>query len=359
MPRPSKGARLYLKQERGKRPVWIIRDGKTRRSTGTSSREEAEKALAEYLGVKHRPRGPVEATELTVSQALTIYAEDHAVDVAAPERVGYAIDALDRFWGDLPVSAVKAATCRRYVAERGRANATVRRELGVLNAALQFCAKEGHLISAPVVTMPPAPPPKERWLTRHEAAWLLRAARALRVDGRHLAKFILIGLYTGTRKSAILSLRIDQPSTHGGWIDTERGVLYRNAQGRTQTKKRQPPARLGRKLLGHVMRWKASGCSFAVETNEGRRVADIRKGWERAKVLAGEMARAKGIDIDLSDITPHVLRHTCATWTMQGGADIWSAAGRLGMSVETLQRVYGHHHPDFQEDAVEALERRR
>jgi len=45
-------------------------------------------------------------------------------------------------------------------------------------------------------------------------------------------------------------------------------------------------------------------------------------------------------------VTPHTLRHTAATWLMRAGVDKWEAAGFLGMSVEMLDRVYGHHHPD-------------
>lgn len=356
MPRPSKGPRLHLRNDKGRTSVYIIKDEGRRISTGTEDRRTAEKALTEYLVRKTRPGGPVQASELSVAQALIIYAEDHAKYTAAPERIGYAIDALDSFWGDLPVSDVKAASCREYSAVRGVSDGTIRRELGVLNAALQFCASEGHLIAAPSVKMPPPPAPKDRWLTRTEAAWLLKAARSLKSDGRHLAKFILIGLYTGTRKSAILALCIDQPSTSGGWIDTKNEILYRQPTGKAQTTKRQPPARIGAKLLGHVKRWKVNGCIFAVQNKDGHRVGDIRKGWSRAVVLAAELAAKKNIYIDLTDCTPHVLRHTCATWTMQGGADIWDAAGRLGMSVDTLQKVYGHHHPSHQESAVSALE---
>jgi hypothetical protein len=39
-------------------------------------------------------------------------------------------------------------------------------------------------------------------------------------------------------------------------------------------------------------------------------------------------------------------RHTAATWLMRAGVDRWEAAGFLGMSVEMLDRVYGHHHLD-------------
>ena len=36
---------------------------------------------------------------------------------------------------------------------------------------------------------------------------------------------------------------------------------------------------------------------------------------------------------------------------MQDGVPHWEAAGYLGMTVETLETVYGHHHPDFQKNA--------
>jgi hypothetical protein len=42
---------------------------------------------------------------------------------------------------------------------------------------------------------------------------------------------------------------------------------------------------------------------------------------------------------------------------MQNGADLWQTAGLLGMTPEMLQGRYGHHHPDFQRDAAEAITR--
>jgi integrase len=53
------------------------------------------------------------------------------------------------------------------------------------------------------------------------------------------------------------------------------------------------------------------------------------------------------------DVVPHSLRHTRATWLMQAGVTPWEAAGALGMSVEVLERVYGHHHPEWQKRAAE------
>lgn len=359
MPRPAKGARLYLRKRKDRAAIWVIRDdGGAEASTGTSSRAEAEKILAKYIAEKYRPSGPAAAEEMTISQALLIYAEDHAPDLAAAERAAYAIDALEPFWGHLPVSAIKGATARQYLDHRGVSPSTVRRELGVLQSALNYCAKEGHLLSAPTVWRPPESAPRDRWLTRREAAYLLRATRRLRVDGRHLGKFVLTALYTGTRKGAILALRIDQPSTTGGWVDTDHGVMYRKPQGQAQTTKRQTPARLPRQYLAHVRRWKAAGARFVVQDYAGNRVGDIRKGWSRAIEIAEQMARADGIQIDLTDVTPHTLKHTAVTWAMQRGAELWDAASYFGTSVQTLEKTYGHHHSSHQDSAVKAMERR-
>jgi hypothetical protein len=43
---------------------------------------------------------------------------------------------------------------------------------------------------------------------------------------------------------------------------------------------------------------------------------------------------------------------------MQAGTDPWQAAGFLSMSMDTLLRVYGHHHPDYQREAAENIGRR-
>lgn len=274
--------------------------------------------------------------------------------VSSPERIGYAVNALERFWGEQPVSVIRCETCRRYGRERGAADGTVRRELGTLRAAINHCFKEGNLTSARAVVLPPRPAPRARWLTRQEAAFLLRGARPLRVDGQHLDDFILCDLYTGSRKQTILALQLDTPTIHGGYVDTSAGVLYRKPQGKRMTAKRQTPARLPAFYLDCLLRKVANGRRYVVEDYRGNRVADIRKGWTNAKLLA----QARGIDLDLSDATPHTLKHTAITWTLQGGASIWDVAGYFGISVDTIERVYGHHSPDHQKGAIEAINRR-
>ena len=292
-----------------------------------------------------------------------IYAEEHAVNVKDPARIGYAIEALLPFWGDLPLSAITRETCKAYGKSRLKvtrrhpetgqpvqtepvAQGTVRKELVVLSAAINYCVGEGRIVNPPKVHLPPKPPSKERYLTRDEAAALLRATRS-DPKSRHLAKFILVGLYTGTRKTAILRLRF-MPNAAGGWIDTERGVLYRRGVGEYDTKKRRPPITLPRQLLAHARRWEAAGSRWVVDYN-GNGVGSIKTAWNTAIRKAG---------LSDEDITPHTLRHTAVTWAMQAGADIWETAGFFGVSIETMMRTYAHHHPDHQSTAVRAMESR-
>ena len=226
MPRKTAGARLYER----KSGIYAIRDGARFINTGTRDRRQADSALARYIAERDRPTGgPSTPDKMTIADALAIYGEKHAPTVRAPDTIGYAIQALLPILGDLPVSSINGSVCRRYGETRHTADGTTRRELGVLQATLNFCHREGYLTAAPKVTLPPAPAARDRWLTRDEAARLLWAAYR-NPKSRHLARFILVALYTGTRSRAILGLRF-MPHTSGGWVDTESGLMYRRGHG--------------------------------------------------------------------------------------------------------------------------------
>ena len=340
MPRKSEGARLYQRPDTG---IWLIRDtGGLQRSTGTRDRGGAEKAFARYIIERDGPCAS-DPTSCTVAEALEAYAREHAPTLADPERVYYAVEALLPLLGRMPVGAITGGVCRRYQRERGKAQGTVRKELGTLSAAVNFCHAEGYITSAPKIPLPPKSPPRDRWLSRDEAARLLWAAYR-NPKSKHLARFILVAIYTGTRTEAILRMRF-MPNTTGGWVDTDRGMMYRLGQGMTQTKKRQPPVKLPRQLLAHLRRWQRQGARFVVEV-KGCRVASVKTSWRHA-------IKASGID----HCTRHDLRHTAITWAMQNGATKWDAAGFFGLGTDTLERVYGHHHPEHMGTAVAAMER--
>jgi integrase len=164
----------------------------------------------------------------------------------------------------------------------------------------------------------------------------------------HLARFILIGVYTGTRAGAIASAS-PYRETGRSFVDLDRGIYYRRAKGKKITNKRLPPAPIPARLLAHMRRWVRLDIvrSHFVEYN-GLAMQSVKTGFGRAVKLSG-------ISLEEGKVSPHTLRHTAATWLMQRGADPWQAAGYLGMSVKVLLDTYGHHHPDYMKEAAAAI----
>jgi integrase len=102
-------------------------------------------------------------------------------------------------------------------------------------------------------------------------------------------------------------------------------------------------------LLPPLRRARLRGTEMGFVINDnGARLGDVKRGFASACRHAG-----------LEGASPHTLRHTAATWLMQAGVDIWEASGFLAMTRETLERVYGHHHPDYLRNAADALSRPR
>ena len=242
MPRPAKGARLWLRPgERNpdgtlrKRAVWVIRDGSRKISTGcpAEDRADAERALGEHLANKYQPnrgRGR-HPSEILIADVLAIYLTDVAPRHAREDETKQRAIALDAWWGERTLADVNGVNCRAYVEHRaaqpwksakpqktGRAARMVtaagaRRELEDLRSAINHHRREGLCSEIVSVALPARADGRKRWLTRSEAAQILWAAwRAKQVMrdkdteravGRHIARFILVGLYTGTRSSAI------------------------------------------------------------------------------------------------------------------------------------------------------------
>jgi integrase len=372
MPRHSKGARLWLRPARRKgggviaRAVWIIIDGKKHISTGCFEHQagEAEKRLAAYIADKYEPsRLAKDIEKIDVADVLSIYFDDCGSRISDQPKLERTIGRLNDYWGGKMLAEVTAAECRAYVKARGRTGGA-RADLETLRAAINHHAKESLHYGTVRVTLPHKGPPRDRWLTRDEAArliwacWRYREQQTVhrrRTKGqpvitdkrplRHLARFILIGLYTGTRASAIAAASPYRDDGHS-FVDLDQGIYYRLAIGRRATNKRQTPAPIPTRLLAHMRRWVRRGIitSHFVEWH-GMPVRSVKTAFRHAVNLAGLWGK----------VTPHTLRHTAATWLMQRGVPIWQTAGYLGMSAQMIERTYGHHHPDYMRGAATAI----
>lgn len=400
MPRPSKGTRLVWREESRKsngslrsKAGWYIEDAGKRYPTGCgkSDLERAQKQLAAHITEKHQParernRDP---SHVLIADVVAVYATDVVAinpSIAYRKAAAARLDAILDFFGDKAIADISGAICREYISgpAKGRTLPTLsagRRQLEDLRAAINHYHAEKYVTAVPRIVLPALPDTTKRALTRSEAAQLLRAAWRMRQTwkgrpsdrrtGRHLARFILVGLYTGTRSAAICGAAV-RPTEGRGFVDLDRGIFFRRAADMIETKKRQPPVRLPDRLLAHIRRWastevqiktKARGKSKTI----GRKIAhDFIVEWEGGPVRSIRKAfRSACEDAGLgwyddagrfhTDVTPHSLRHTAATWLMQNGVDLSMAADFCGMTEAVLRKHYYHAHPDFQAEAAAAI----
>ncbi len=378
MPRRAKRARLWLRPDvrnaKGgteRAAAWVVLDRGKHIATGCLAHETAaaEKFLATYIAQKHQPtRQRLDIEEIAIADVISIYVDDRKLSESERALQAFArLERINDYWGHRKLSEVNGETCREYVRLR-KNDGSARRDLEDLRAAINHHAREGYHRGIVRVVLPAKGKPRERWLTRSEAASLIwacwraretqtihrgtRKGEQLLTDKRplrHLARFILLGLYTGTRAAAVASASIERGDGRS-YVDLQNGIFYRLAEGKRETKKRQPPVPIPPRLLAHLRRWQAKGVvhRYVVEWH-GEPVKSVKTAFKSAVKLAG---------LD-GQVTPHTLRHTAATWLMQAGVDKWEAAGFLGMSVEMLDRVYGHHHPQHLRQAAQSIGYRR
>lgn len=316
-----------LKLYRGKYAAVRSRNGKTERvSLRTADLGEAKRRLKDWTAT---PVGE------TVGELVASYLEDkdktaiRAVDLRGSWKQAEAT------FGHLRPDQITRDICRQYRDQRyaaGRKPNTVRKELEVVRAALNFHKKGGSA----VFELPAPPPPKERYLSRDEAKRLLRGARQF----PHIRAFIALSLATGARQSAVLELTWDR-------VDFDRRrISLALGDAEDEQRKRRATVPMNRRAYRYLRVLQAAAtCNHVIEWG-GHRVLSIKKGFRAACERAG-----------LSGITPHILRHTAASWMAESGVDMFRISRYLGHSdTKVTERRYAKLHPDFLSDAADALD---
>lgn len=402
MPRAAQPARLWLRPEiNGRKAVWLIIDGGRQHSTGfgAEDRRGAEAALAEYIGDKHDPAtSECRRAEFTpVSDVLSVYAREVVPGQRNPSKTAARLSALLQWWGARMLSEVTPETCRAYAAHRAtapivqrsrrrkdgsaaemivqprkpRSGGGARRDLEDLRAAIHHHARRQLHSGVIEVTLPQKGRARTKFLTANEVARLLwvcwrhtrdqvpprgpRAGTRISSDSfhdlRHLARFILMGVYTGTRSGSILKASIKRGEGRA-WVDLDNDMFFRLPEDQIEAdNKRYPAVRMPRKLAAHIRRWRDKGIidEHVVEWGRapGQRkpVASIKTAWGRAVKLAGIEGNP----------TPHTLRHTAVSWLKQQGRSSFDTGKFVGMSERMVEEVYGHHDPNYQRETADAL----
>lgn len=305
--------------------VWV-EGGKTQRRALRASASERELAERNYHDWVKTPQGE------TVGDIMKAYLAEKDQTAAHPARLHFAWDKARGSFGFLRPDQITRERCRDYASRRYREGvgpATVRKELQVIRAALGWAERR----DGAKFDFPKAPPPRDRHLSRQEYQRLLDSCGM-----PHVRLFCLLALNTGARASAILELewaRVD--------LDSRRISYERQEDGKPRKKRATAP--INETLHTALVEARRGAETGWVVEYAGDRVRSIKRGFRAACERAG-----------LEDVTPHVLRHTCAVWLAEAGLSMSEIAQFLGHTDSRItERVYARYSPKHLEGVANVL----
>ncbi len=273
---------------------------------------------------------PAAPRQLTLNTIFDRYIELRETKVRHADGLRWALAVPRTELGNLHPDHMSNRMAEEYAKNRGAADGTILKELRTVRAAINLAYKEGWIANPSRFSMPVSdPPPRDRWLTREEARALLDSA-----DTPHIYLFIVLALTTAARSGAILELKWSQVDLKNKRID----------YGQGHGNKRRSVVPINQMALGPLLRAEEAATSEYVIEWAGKPVKAIKTAFNKT------VERAK-----LKDVSPHILRHTAATWMAIDGKPMREIAKVLGDSEDTVERHYAKYHPDYLKYAVSAL----
>jgi integrase/recombinase XerD len=241
---------------------------------------------------------------------------------------------------DLALTDAGEAEVESYVADlrsSDLAPATVARAVVALRSLHRFLAEEGRTTSdaGAGVEMPRVPAGLPKALAEEEVAALLGAVVGDEPVARRDRAILEVLYGTGLRISELVNLRLAD-------LDLESALLRAFGKG---AKERVVP--VGRHAARALADWLAPGGRPALEPERWARRDDAdavflnRRGGRLSRQGAWLVVTRWGAAVGLEGkLTPHVLRHSCATHMLDHGADIRAVQEMLGHATVSTTQVY-------------------
>ncbi len=311
--------------------IWNDDSGKRRRHRlAAHTAKEAEAEARDIVLRMSAPVGGVSVAQIWAAYQAEMGGRRQAAKLAQTGRNILPV------MGHLSAERLTIKDSRDYIAKRraeGRKDATIRTELGCLRSAVLWAARSKLIGSAPQIELPPAPPPRDRYLTRREVGALIDAA----VDP-HIRLAMLLMLTTAGRIGAILELTWDR-------VDFDRRTI-RLATNDIGPRKGRATVPINDTLMAALQDARAGALSEYVVEWGGRQVGSIKTGFNAAVARAG-----------IDHCTAHDLRRTAGRFMAEAGVPIEQIAQYLGHSNPNVTRsTYAQFSPDYLRAAAGSLE---
>jgi integrase/recombinase XerD len=224
------------------------------------------------------------------------------------------------------------AYARHLATERSAAPRTVRRRMACLRGFYRDLVRSGSLAQSPFAALEmqlPRAKSLPRGVTRADATRLAQAAWSTCLDWKlclsrkSFAAAVLLLISTGLRVAELVQLR---PTD----FDQEGGGLHVRGKGRRE-----------RRVFVVDDRLRALLAKFSVRKNATSLLSPDGQDWSTQSVRRSlrSFAKEAGVSVHL---TPHMLRHTCATLLLEDGVDLRFLQRLLGHENIATTAIYAH-----------------
>lgn len=220
------------------------------------------------------------------------------------------------------------------LAESAHSKGTMARKSAALRSFFKYCVKRGHLRLNPMVNMPTIKTEKRlpKMLTEPDIISILNENDEIVDSDDILSKAIMEFLYsTGIRVSELVGIKISD-------LDLNQNLVKVTGKG---NKQRIVP--FGAESKISLISWINKRSEILLETSQmSTSLFVTSKGKPIYRERVYHIVRRKLLPLEVSQKSPHTLRHSFATHMLDHGADVRIIKDLLGHSSLAATQVYTH-----------------
>lgn len=255
--------------------------------------------------------------------------------------------------GDLPlkeIAPIHMERLKKNLRDADRSPRSAQYALAVVRQVFNYATRNGLWAGqnpAKMVKIPTVNNMRTRFLTPVEAQRLLDAVRK---RSEQLYEICLVSLHCGLRSAEVYDLTWSD-------IDLTNGILtIRDPKDTRGTGSKGRHAYMTNEIKAIFASKEPGGASqlvFTTRTGGGRLRGQVSKVFYE---VVEKQGFNEGVDDRRDRVCFHTLRHTFASWLVQGGTTLYEVKERLGHSTLAITERYAHLAPDSGKATVGVLE---